>query len=125
MLLRPRLRRKLNPGRLRIVCGRVHDIAPEWRAAEAEIAAREAELVQADAWPNPTVDIRADNRLQNESGSNGTNLTQIALSQPLPLRRIARQRVVAEASLESSRANLRYQQLLLEREVARVFLHYN
>lgn len=101
---------------------RVHDIAPELRAAEAEIAAREAELVQADAWPNPTVDIRADNRLQNESGSNGTNLTQIALSQPLPLRRIARQRAVAEANLESARANLRYQQLLLEREVARVFL---
>lgn len=101
---------------------RVLDIAPELRAAEAEIAAREAELVQADAWPNPTVDIRADNRLQSESGSNGTNLTQIALSQPLPLRRIARQRAVAEASLESSRANLRFQKLLLEREVARVFL---
>ncbi len=101
---------------------RALDIAPELRAAEAEIAAREAELEQAEAWPNPTIDVRADNRLQNETGSNGTNFTQIALSQPLPLRRIARQRVVAEASLESARANLRYQKLLLEREVARVFL---
>lgn len=101
---------------------RVHDIAPELRTAAAEITAREAELVQADAWPNPTVDIRADNRLQNESGSNGINFTQIALSQPLPLRRIARQRVVAEANIESARENLSYQKLLLEREVARIFL---
>ncbi len=98
------------------------DIAPELRAAEAEIAAREAELEQAGAWPNPTIDVRADNRLQNETGSNGTNFSQIALSQPLPLRRIERQRVVAQASLESARANLRYQKLLLEREIARVFL---
>lgn len=101
---------------------RVHDIAPELRAAAAEITVREAELVQADAWPNPTVDIRADNRLQNESGSNGSNFTQIALSQPLPLRRIARQRVVAEANIESARENHSYQKLLLEREVARIFL---
>lgn len=101
---------------------RVHDIAPELRAAAAEITAREAELVQADAWPNPTVDIRADNRLQNESGSNGSNFTQIALSQPLPLRRIARQRVVAEANIESARENLSNQKLLLEHEVARIFL---
>lgn len=101
---------------------RAFDIAPELRTAEAEIAAREAELEQAEAWPNPTIDVRADNRLQNETGSNGTNFTQIALSQPLPLRRVARQRVVAEASLESAHANLRYQKLLLERDVAHVFL---
>lgn len=100
---------------------RVHDIAPELRAAEAEIKAREAELVQADAWPNPTVDIRADDRLGQEDGRSGAGLTQFAFSQPLPLRRLARQRAVAEANLEGARENLRYRRLLLEREAARVF----
>ena len=100
---------------------RVLNLAPERRGAEAEVATREAELRQAGAWPNPTVDLRADNRLGQEDGRGGTDLTQIALSQPLPLRRLARQRAAAEANLESARENRRYQQLLLEREAARVF----
>lgn len=100
---------------------RALDVAPELRAAEAEIAAREAELEQAEAWPNPTIDVRADNRLGIEDGSGGSSLTQIALSQPLPLRRIERQRAVAEANLDSARANFRHRKLLLEREVAGAF----
>lgn len=102
--------------------GRVHEIAPELRVAEAEILTREAELAQAEAWPNPTIDVRVDNRLQDPNGSKGANFTQLALSQPLPLRRIARQRTVAEANLESARESLRYQKLVLERETSRVFL---
>jgi cobalt-zinc-cadmium efflux system outer membrane protein len=54
-------------------------------------------------------------------GRGGANFTRIGLSQPLPLRRIAYQRAAAEANLDSAHANLRYQHLLLEREVARAF----
>jgi cobalt-zinc-cadmium efflux system outer membrane protein len=100
---------------------RALDTAPELRAAEAEIAARTAELTQAEAWPNPSVDLDANDRLGLEDGRGGTSLTRIGFSQPLPLRRIAHQRAAAEANLESARANLRYRHLLLEREVARVF----
>ena len=96
-------------------------VAPELRAAEAEVNVRAAELKQAGAWPNPTVDLRADDRLGQEDGRGGTSLTEIALSQPLPLRRLARQRAMAGANLEGARANRRYQQLLLEREAADVF----
>jgi cobalt-zinc-cadmium efflux system outer membrane protein len=97
------------------------EVAPEIRSAEAEIAARAGELTQAGAWPNPTVDLRADDRIGQEDGRGGTELTQIALSQPLPLRRLARQRAAAGANLESARENRRYQRLLLEREASRVF----
>lgn len=96
-------------------------VAPELRAAEAEVDARAGELTQAGAWPNPTIDLRADNRLGQEDGRGGTDLTQIMLSQPLPFQRLARQRTAAEANLESAHENRRYQQLLLEREVTRVF----
>ena len=100
---------------------RAVEIAPEMRVAEAEVETREGELTQAGNFPNPTVEARADDKLGMEDGRGGTDLTQLALSQPLPLRRLARQRAAAEASLESARANRRYQRLLLEREVARAF----
>lgn len=100
---------------------RAVEIAPEMRAAEAEVAAREGELTQAGNFPNPSIEARADDKLGIEDGRGGTDLTQLALSQPLPLRRLARQRAAAEASLEGARATRRYQRLLLEREVARVF----
>lgn len=100
---------------------RAMEIAPEIRTADAGVAARESELTQAGSFPNPTIEARADDKLGIEDGQGGTDLTQLALSQPLPLRRLSRQRAAAEANLESARANRRYQQLLLEREVARVF----
>ncbi len=100
---------------------RVVQVAPEVRAADAEVAAREGELGQAGAWPNPSVDVRADDRLGQEDGRGGTDFTQLAISQPLPLRRLARQRAAAEASLKGAHEERRYQRLLLEREAARAF----
>jgi len=100
---------------------RALDIAPELLAAEAEITARTADLSQATAWPNPSIDVDANNRLGLESGRGGADLTRIGISQPLPLSRIAHQRTVAEANVERAQANLRYQHLLLERDVARAF----
>ena len=95
--------------------------APELRAAEAEIAARIGELAQAGAWPNPSIDLDANDRLGQEDGRGGPSLTRIGISQPLPLTRIAHQRAAAEASLDSAHENLRYRHLLLEREAARAF----
>lgn len=100
---------------------RAREVAPEMQEAEAEVAAREGELTQAGSWPNPTVELRADDKLGQEDGRGGTDLTQLALSQPLPIRRLARQRAAAKASLAAARANLGYRRLLLEREVARMF----
>ncbi len=100
---------------------RALDIAPEMRAAEAEITARGGDLSQAGAMPNPTMEVRADNRLGMEDGRGGVDVTQIALSQPIPLRRLTYQQNAARASLESAQANRSSQRLLLEREVARVY----
>lgn len=100
---------------------RALDIAPELLAAEAEIAASAADLTQASAWPNPSIDVDANNRPGLESGRGGTDLTRIGISQPLPLTRIAHQRTVAEAHVERAQANFRYQHLQLERDVARAF----
>ena len=96
-------------------------VAPELRAAESEIAARAGELTQAGAWPNPTVDLRADEKLGIEDGRGGYDLNQISITQPLPLRRLAHQRRAAEAGLESARAGQHHQRLQLETRTAHAF----
>lgn len=100
---------------------RALEIAPELRAANAEIAVREGAWREADAWPNPTVGLSASDKLGLEDGTGGTDLTQFEVRQPLPLRRLARERLVATAGIEGARERVRLERLTLEREVARIF----
>lgn len=100
---------------------RAMEIAPEVRAADAEVAVRRGELTQAGAWPNPSIDLRADDRLGQEDGRGGTDFTQLALSQPLPLRRVARERAVAESRLAGAEEGRRLRRLELERAAAQSF----
>jgi len=100
---------------------RVLDLAPERRAADAAVAGREAELRAAGSWPNPNIELRADDKLGLDDGRGGTDLTRAGISQPLPLRRLSRQRTAAEAALRSTEATRRAQRLQLEQETARVY----
>ena len=100
---------------------RVLELAPERKAAEAEIAVRKGELTQAGSWPNPTIDLRADDRLGQEDARGGTDFTQLALSQPLPLRRVSRERATAEARLAGAEEGRRLRRLELERLAAQAF----
>ncbi|MDP2805857.1 MAG: TolC family protein, partial [Gallionellaceae bacterium] len=100
---------------------RALETAPELRTAESDIAARNAELTQAEAWPNPSIELGVNDRIGQETGSGGVSFNRLGISQPVPLRRIEHQRAAAEANIESSRANLLNQRLLIEHEVARMF----
>lgn len=100
---------------------RVLEVAPERRAADADVAAREGDLVRDTAWPNPTVEGRADRKLGIEDGAGGSDVTQLAVTQPLPLMRLSRQRVQAEANLAAAQAARHYRRLLFENQAARVF----
>jgi cobalt-zinc-cadmium efflux system outer membrane protein len=96
-------------------------VAPEIREASAEVVAREGALRQAGAWPNPSIDLRADRKLGLEDGRGGTDLTQVAITQPLPLTRLARQRAQTGAQLAAARERLRQARLAREAEAARAF----
>jgi cobalt-zinc-cadmium efflux system outer membrane protein len=100
---------------------RVLEVAPERRLSDTAVDMHQEELIQAGTWPNPSIDLRADDRIGQLSGQGGTSLAQLALSQPLPFRRIARQRAAAESGLSAAQANRHAQFLLLEHEAARVF----
>lgn len=96
-------------------------VAPELRAAESEIAARTGNLTQAEAWPNPIVTVRADEKLGLENGRGGYSLNQVTITQALPLHRLEHQHRAAAAELESARAAQNYQRLLLETQTAHAF----
>ncbi len=99
---------------------RAREIAPELRGAEAAVAARQGALHQAGAWPNPQIELRADDKIGKDAGTGGTDFTQFSFSQPLPVSgRLGHRQAVAEAALDAARAERRYQQVRLETEVAR------
>lgn len=97
-------------------------VAPEMRAANASVGMRKGELTQAGSWPNPTISLRADNKMALEAANGSAYAaTQLALDQPLPLRRLGRQRRMAEASLAAARAGRSLEALRLENRVAHTF----
>jgi cobalt-zinc-cadmium efflux system outer membrane protein len=96
-------------------------LAPEMKTANANIGMQRGKLEAATAWPNPTIAIQADDKLGIEDGSGGYDVTQIAISQPLPFGRLGHQRKQAQANLAGAEAQRRQQQLLLEYKVAQGF----
>ncbi|MCC6207338.1 MAG: TolC family protein [Gammaproteobacteria bacterium] len=101
---------------------RVLKEAPERRAADAEVKARQGGLRQAGVWPNPTVEFGASNALGKEDGQGGTDLNQFTVRQQLPLSgRLGSQRKQANAHLKQVEAEVGQQSLVLEYEAAQVF----
>jgi len=102
---------------------RALEVAPEVRMADAEVSARAAVLRQAAAWPNPDIELRADDKLGKESGNGGKDFTQLALSQPLPLFSGKRQRTqeAAEAEWRAAQFERQQQALAVEADTARIF----
>lgn len=96
-------------------------VAAEMRAIESEVRAREGELQRDGAWPMPTVELRADRRLGIETGRGGTDVTQLAITQPLPVSRLAHQRARAEANVAAARFGRLHVRLQLEHRTARAF----
>jgi cobalt-zinc-cadmium efflux system outer membrane protein len=96
-------------------------VAPEMKTADAEIGKQQGKLEQADVWPNPSVTIQVDDSLGLEDATGGYDVTQFAISQPLPLGRLTHQREQAEAGLASAEAQRHQQQLALEYMVAQRF----
>ncbi|MCW9023184.1 MAG: TolC family protein [Gammaproteobacteria bacterium] len=100
---------------------RAIEVVPELGTADAQIGKQQAELEQANAWPNPTIDIQVDDKLGLDDNSGGYDVTEFAISQPLPIGRLKDQRNMAQAQLAGAKAQYRQQKLWLEYEVAKRF----
>ncbi len=100
----------------------VIEIAPEIQRSQAEVDSRQGALQQAGVWSNPQIELSADDKIGIDDGTGGNDLTQFEFSQSLPFNgRLGHQQSIASAELDVARAELRYQHLLLESQVAQRF----
>ena len=103
---------------------RVIDISPEIQGAVASISAKQGALTQAGVWPNPQIELRVDNKISKDKGSNGADFTQFTYSQPLPISgRIGYQQAAAESELNAAQAQHAYQRIVIESQVAQRYHH--
>ncbi|MDY6979501.1 MAG: TolC family protein [Pseudomonadota bacterium] len=96
-------------------------VSPELEKSQSQIGARQEDVKLSGMWPDPSVELRVDNKLGKDDGSGGYDLTDITLSQPIPLSRLKYQKSVAESRLQAAQATKRYQSLQLQNRVAKVF----
>jgi cobalt-zinc-cadmium efflux system outer membrane protein len=95
--------------------------APELEKSMAAIGARKAEIELSGMWPDPSIELRVDNKLGKDDHSGGYDLTDVVISQPIPLSRTKYQQSVAEANLMATQYSREYQALLVQNRVAKVF----
>lgn len=95
--------------------------APELKESMAEIGARQADIELSGMWPDPSIELLVDNKLGKDDGSGGYDLTDIKISQPIPLSRTKYQKSVAEANLKATQFSREQQALLVQNRVSKVF----
>lgn len=101
---------------------RAQEIAPELRAAAAQVDEQQGLLEQTRAWPNPDIELRMDDRLGQEDGSGGIAFTQFSFSQPLPVSPRHRYKIAAaDARRQAALVQQRARALTHEAEIARAF----
>jgi cobalt-zinc-cadmium efflux system outer membrane protein len=87
----------------------------------AEIGARREDVDLSDLWPDPQIELRVDNELGQDDGNGGYDLMDIKVSQAIPLSRTKHQKSVAIANLKATEFSRKYQALLLQNKVSKVF----
>lgn len=97
------------------------ETAPELKKTMAQIAARQEDAKLSTMWPDPTISFRVDNKLGKDDNSGGFDLTDVTISQAIPLSRIKYQQSVADAYLKSAQVSRSYESLLIQNRVARAF----
>jgi len=95
--------------------------SPELKKSSAEVAARNADLQLSSLWPDPSVELKVDNQVGLDVGSGDYELSEITISQDIPLSRIRHQKSVAEAHLSAAKHSQNNDTLLIENRVAKVF----
>jgi len=96
-------------------------VAPELKKSMTTIGASEEDMKMSGLWPDPSIEFRVDNKLGKEDGNGGYDLTDVTISQAIPLSRMENQKLSAEASLKSALSLQKHSQLLVQNRVSKVF----
>ena len=95
--------------------------SPELKKSVAEIGARQADIKLSHLWPDPEIGFRVDNKMGKDDGAGGYDLTDITVTQSIPMSRIKYQESAAEARLKAARYLRKYQSLQVQNRVSKVF----
>ena len=95
--------------------------SPELKQASAEIGVRQADTDLSGLWPDPEIGFRVDNKMGQDDGAGGYDLTDVVIRQSIPVSRIKHQESAAEASLKAAMFSYRYQSLQVQNRVSNVF----
>lgn len=101
---------------------RAWQVSAERSIAGAALSAAETKQRYASMWPNPSIELAVDNAIGKETGSGDSEISQITVSQAIPLSgRLSLQGEQAELQREQAAVLRQQQLLLLEREAAYIF----
>jgi len=95
--------------------------SPELKISSAEIGSRTSELQLSDMWPDPSLELKVDNQIGRDEGTDNYGLSEITISQEIPLSRTKHQKSVAEAQLNAAKHSQSYETLELQNRVAKIF----
>ncbi len=95
--------------------------SPELKQSAARVGERNAELQLSDMWPDPNISLKVDNQVGLDDGSGDYALSEISISQDIPLSRIQYQKSVAQARLSAALHAQNNELLVLQNQVAKVF----
>ncbi|MCW8851892.1 MAG: TolC family protein [Gammaproteobacteria bacterium] len=95
--------------------------SPELKKSSAELGARQQDINMSSLWPDPEIAFRVDNKMGQDDGAGGYDLTDIVIRQSIPVSRLKYQESAAEASLQAARFSHQYHSLQVQNRVSKVF----
>ena len=97
------------------------ETSPELKKSIAELGVRQADINLSSLWPDPEIGFRVDNKMGQDDGAGGYDLTDITIRQSIPVSRIKYQEKAATASMKAARFSQQYQSLQVQNRVSKVF----
>jgi len=97
------------------------EASPELKKSTAELGARQADINLSSMWPDPEIGFRVDNKMGQDDGAGGYDLTDIVIRQSIPVSRIKYQEEAAVASVKAARFTRQYKSLQVQNRISKVF----
>jgi len=95
--------------------------SPELKKSIAELGVRQADINLSSLWPDPEIGFKVDNKMGQDDGAGGYDLTDITVTQSIPMSRIKYQEEAASASMKAARFSQQFQSLQVQNRVSKVF----
>ncbi|MBE9560190.1 MAG: TolC family protein [Proteobacteria bacterium] len=95
--------------------------SPEVKKSIAELGVRQADIDLSSLWPDPEIGFKVDNKMGQDDGAGGYDLTDITVRQSIPMSRIKYQEEAAAASMKAAHFSQQFESLQVQNRVSKVF----